>query len=159
MRIALAVLLGGLIAGTLDILSAFASYVPNGATEVGILHYIASGLIGKEAAEAGGAGTAALGLAVHYALTLTMALIFVLAAKAAPALARNPWISGPLYGVLVYGAMTYLIVPHSRVAHWALPHGWSIVGGLMAHCLYVGLPIALMARHVGRLDTAPLSRL
>jgi hypothetical protein len=145
MKILIAIVLGGLTAGALDILSAFATYVPRGATEMGILQYIASGALGPGAMD-GGWRSAAIGLGAHFALTLAMAAVFALASLVLPVVARAAWITGPIYGVIVYAAMTYLIVPHSAVENWKPAEGWALVGGLMAHIFYVGLPIALIAR-------------
>ncbi len=146
MRIVWAIFWGGLVAGGLDILSAFASYVPHGATEIGILKYIASGLTGAGALK-GDAAMALLGLAVHFGLTAIMAAIFVALALRLPRLIERPWLFGCLYGAVVYGAMAYVIVPHSGAPGWKLPAGWDIVSGLLAHCLFVGAPIAHIARH------------
>ena len=75
-----------------------------------------------------------------------MAGIFVVASQRFPALLRQPWLSGPAYGVLIYFVMNYVAVPLSAAPNWKLPQGWAIVGGLLAHCFYVGLPIAAIAR-------------
>jgi hypothetical protein len=146
LKLILAALIGGIVAGALDIVSAFVSLVPHGATEIGILHYIASGVLGPEAANAGGAGTALLGLAVHFALTTAMAGVFVIAARFLPLLTDQAWITGPLYGVGLYFLMSYVAVPLSAVEGWKPGVGWAMVGGLMAHAFYVGLPIALIAK-------------
>jgi hypothetical protein len=145
MRKLWATLLGGAAAGLLDELSAFASLVPRGTPAVRIMQYQASGLIGPRSIS-GGSGTAALGLAVHFSLTLTMAALFVAAASKAPLLLRRPWISGPVYGVLIYFFMNFVAVPLSAAPNWKPGHGWGMVGGLLAHCFYVGLPIAFIAR-------------
>ena len=75
-----------------------------------------------------------------------MAGIFVVASQRFPALLRQPGLSGPAYGVLIYFVMNYIAVPLSAAPNWKLPQGWAIVGGLLPHCFYVGLPIAAIAR-------------
>jgi hypothetical protein len=145
-RIFWAILWGGLVAGTLDILSAFASYVPHGATELGILKYVASGLIGPGAMK-GGDAVALLGLGVHFGLTTIMAAVFVAAAIKLPWLLARPWLWGCAYGLLTYVLMVYIIVPHSGALGWKLPVGWDIVSGLWAHFFFVGTPIAHIAKH------------
>jgi hypothetical protein len=109
-------------------------------------HYQASAVIGPAAANSGGWLTAALGIAVHFTLTTVMAGLFVAAARKFPALLREPWLSGPAYGLLIYFVMTYIAVPLSAAPNWKPATGWSMVGGLLAHCFYVGLPIAAIAR-------------
>lgn len=145
MKTILAILLGGFVAGALDILSAFATYVPTGATEIGILQFIASGALGPDAFT-GGAGAAAIGALIHFGLTTLMAAAYVLGARVLPVLTERAWICGALYGIVVYFLMTYAAVPLSRVEGWDPTPGWSMVSGLMAHIFYVGLPIALIAR-------------
>lgn len=155
MKVVVAIILGGFVAGALDITSAFVTYVPHGATEIGILHFVASGLIGK-AAMNGGLATAVLGLCVHFGLTTLMAALFVTASLWFEGLRRAPWISGIVYGLVVYAVMTYVAVPLSAVASWTPASGWAMVGGILVHCTYVGLPIALIARQVIG-DSAPRS--
>ena len=139
-----AITFGGLLAGSLDIVSAFAAFVPHGASEAGILRFIASGLIGHAALQ-GGAPAAALGLAVHFGLTTIMAAVFVVAALHFEVLIRRPWLSGLTYGVLIWGVMNYVVVPLSGVASWTPDKGWALVGALLGHCFYVGVPIAFAA--------------
>ncbi|HVZ99479.1 MAG TPA: hypothetical protein VG841_04105 [Caulobacterales bacterium] len=146
MRMLTAILLGGLAAGALDIISAFATFLPQGASVSGILHYIASGLIGADAANSGGLATAGLGLAVHFALTTAMAGAYVVAARLAPLLARAPLVCGAIYGVGLYALMTYVIVPMSAAPGWKPAEGWMLASGLFAHTALVGIPIALIAK-------------
>lgn len=149
----LTIILAGLVAGALDILAAFASYTAQGATVQGILTYIASGLLGPGAMQ-GGVTVAWVGLACHFLLTTAMAACYLAAAHRLRALATHPWLWGSVYGVLTWAAMVYVVVPLSGVTSWKLPHGWSIVGGLLAHIFYVGVPIAHIVRH-GMRDAQP----
>lgn len=143
-RILSAIFLGGVTAGTLDIVYAFINWGLMGAGPQVILQSVASGLLGADAYE-GGWGAAALGLAAHFVIALGMAAVFVLAAKGWPRLVRRPWLTGPLYGLLLYGVMSYVIVPLSaspiEPANGAVP----LIKALLAHAFLVGLPIALFA--------------
>ncbi len=141
MRRIVAIVVAGLVAGALDILAAFASYVSQGATVEGILKYIASGLLGASALQ-GGMAMVWLGLLCHFVLTTGMASVFLLAAQRLRALTVHPWLWGSVYGVLTWVAMVYVVVPLSGVVGWKLPEGWSIVSGLLSHIFYVGVPIA-----------------
>jgi len=139
----LAILGGGAGAGAADIVSAIA----NRRDPLMVLQYIASGLIGKIAFE-GGWFSALAGLAVHFGLTTIMAALFVLAARRWAVLWQKPWPAGLCYGVLVYVAMFYVIVPHSAAQAWKTPEGfWRNVSAAMGHAFFVGLPIASAARH------------
>lgn len=111
-----AILLGGLIAGTIDV---GAAALINGASPILILHYIAAGLLGR-AAITGGNDVALLGLVLQWAMSLIIAAVFVTASRAAPILTRS-WISsGLVYGVVIFAVMNYVVVPLS--AAMAKPH-------------------------------------
>jgi hypothetical protein len=104
-----AILLGGLIAGTIDI---FAAALINHINLVVILHSIASGLLGKNAFY-GGWTSAAIGLVLQWAMGLIIAAIYVFASRSIPALARH-WLWGGLaYGVGIYFVMNFVVVPLS----------------------------------------------
>jgi hypothetical protein len=157
----LAVLLGGVVAGVIDITYACTFWaIKAGARPTRIFQSVAAGLLGREAAVAGGAATAALGLALHFFIALTVAVVYYTAARYADALWRRPWVYGPLYGVAVFGVMHYLVVPLSaagtgHAAPFALVwDGLSIV----FHAFGVGLPVALGARAAlrGRADLPPV---
>ena len=150
MKRSTAILLGGFIAGAADITYACVHYnLVYGTPPEAILQSVAAGLIGGEAARAGGWGTAALGLAAHFALTTLMAIIFNIAAKFAPAIARLWAITGPLYGIAIMFVMNYLVVPMSAAGGPAqLPQGPFLYGAIFAHTILVGLPIAWLANRV-----------
>lgn len=65
-------------------------------------HSVASGLLGKEAARAGGWPTALLGYALHYAIILVMVATYWFVARRAPALVRQWLPYGTLYGVWLW---------------------------------------------------------
>lgn len=142
-----AILWGGMAAGTVDMIAATAGNVGRGRAPLDGWRFVASGLIGKSALE-GGWVTGALGLLVHYGLTTIMATLFVLAARRQPGLLRSPWVSGLIYGALIFAAMNYVIVPHSAVPVWKTPQGfWGNLNGAMVHGFFVAVPIVSIARH------------
>jgi hypothetical protein len=108
-----AILLGGVVAGTIDI--GAASAINGFIDPLRILKFIAAGLIGLPAAHAGGIETAALGYALQIGMALIIAAVFVLASNAVPLLKRNWLPAGLAYGVGVYFVMTYVVVPLSRI--------------------------------------------
>lgn len=143
-RVLRPILAATLIAGTLDIISAFAFAGLAGATPLGVLRYVASGPFG-DAVREGGAGWAAIGLAVHFAIMACMAAAFMLAAPRIPVLLRHPIAAGLLYGLLLWLIMYWLVKP-LRWPEAPLPGPlWSIANQLFSHCLLVGLPIAWIA--------------
>jgi hypothetical protein len=104
-----AILLAGIIGGTIDIGSAA---LISGFNPVVIMHAIASGLIGKDSFT-GGAGTAVLGYFLQIAMGTLIAAIYMGATSALPGM-RKRWIpTGIIAGVIIYFVMTYLVVPLS----------------------------------------------
>ncbi len=142
----------GLVVGTLDLLDAFIFFgLRSGAQPVGILHSIAAGAIGREAARAGGVQTAALGLLLHFTIALLIATVYIVASRVAPILRRR-WIAcGLIFGVLAYFVMTFFVVPLSNAGAgqitFALPVTPVLINGLTIHAFGVGLPAAYFASH------------
>jgi hypothetical protein len=143
-----AVLAGGLTAGILDITYAIVAYGFIGVSPRVILQSVASGWLGKSA-YAGGAPAAALGLASHLFITCVMAAIFIAAARRIAWLRAQPLLGGAAFGVAAFIVMNYVVVPLSAAAVQS-PNGVFLVGGLLAHVLLVGLPIAIAARWATR---------
>ena len=144
-----AIVVGTLVAGTLDILSAFVFAGMSGTGPIGVLQFVASGPFGDQAKD--GAGWAIAGLAVHYAIMAAMVAAYVAAARRMPVLARQPVAAGLLYGVLLWLVMYWIVRP-LRWPEMPLPHSaWGIGNALFSHCILVGLPIALIAKKaIGR---------
>jgi hypothetical protein len=133
-----------LVAGTLDILSAFVWSMLLGGSLAGILPSVASGPFGDTLPN--GPMTQILGLVVHFAIMAIMAAVYVLAARTLPALNRNWLIAGLLYGLALWFVMYWIVLP-LRFEGFHHPSAlWPIVRQLISHCLLVGLPIAWIAR-------------
>ena len=117
-----------------------------GTPPIRIFQSIAAGLLGKEAARAGGWGTAALGIALHFVIAFGAVGTYALVARKIPALLRHPWVLGPLYGLLVYAVMTFVVLPLSAAGGGgALPDRPDVLANsLLIHMLGVGLPTTLI---------------
>lgn len=131
------------ISGTLDILFAMILTVAFGRQIGNMLRFVASGPF--PAATGMGASGAILGLVVHFALMAAMVTVFVLAARARPALLDRPALAGLAYGLLTYFAMNWLIVPLRFDAPLPLKP-IAIATQLFAHIVLVGLTTAFVAR-------------
>jgi len=172
----MAIVLGGFVAGALDILYAFIAFGPllptllPGATPltpIEILQSVARGWIGGPAAEAGGMHTALLGAASHFGIAMVMAAVYVLASKPLPMLVRQPILWGFLYGLVLMFVMNYVVTPISAAHashHFASNVGDALsrvqaalaafkirspllfVGTIFTHTVLVAIPIALIAR-------------
>lgn len=137
------ILVATLIAGTLDILSAFVFAGMSGLKPLGVLRFVASGPFG--AAPTPTAGWAAVGLAVHFAIMACMAAAYMLLASRIPPLLRHPVPAGLAYGALLWLVMYWIVLPLRF--EMPLPNTlWGIANALFSHCILVGIPIALVAR-------------
>lgn len=146
---------GGLAAGTFDLVYICSLWAAMGVGPLRILHSIAAGWMGREAASAGGAATALLGLASHYAIAIAMACTYGLASRRWPRLLRNPLRYGALYGVALYLVMNFVVVPLSAAGSGPPRWEWMQVSHLLAHMLLVGIPCALAARLAARIAPTP----
>jgi uncharacterized membrane protein YagU involved in acid resistance len=136
---------GGLVAGTLDIVYACAYWgLRRGVPPRRILQSVAAGLLGKASFD-GGARTAALGLALHFFIALTMAAVYFVGARRWSLLWRRPWLCGAAYGVFLYIVMNYVVVPLSRAAGGSKDPVWVTLS-ILVHALLIGVPCALFAR-------------
>ena len=136
-----AIVLGGLIAATIDI--AAASLI-TGRSPASIMQVIAGGLIGK-ASRDGGIATVILGAVLQEIMGLLIAAIYVVFSKTIPGLQRR-WIpSGLLYGAIIFFVMNYVVVPLS--AWKSAPHFTTLkFAENMAAMLLFGLIVAFFAR-------------
>lgn len=107
-----AVLIAGLIAGTLDAVAASIQYVINRHDNPAkVFRYIASAVF-KEKTKTGELyGWAAVGLVLHYLIATTWAFIFFLFYKPIKNLVGNKYIAGITYGLFVWCMMNFLVVP------------------------------------------------
>ena len=139
------VLAGGLVAGTLDIVYACGYWaLKSGVPVQRILQSVAAGLLGEASFE-GGAGTAALGLVLHYLIALSMSVVYYIVARRWPLLWRRPLLCGATYGLLLYGVMNYVVVPLSAAGPGSKDLLW-ITLSIGVHVLLIGIPIALFTR-------------
>lgn len=140
-----------LIAGVLDISSAFLLFYPKGVSPMAVLQGVAAGLIGRKAAMEGDMATAGLGLATHFFIAFVVASVFYVASRKLVFLTRHAVISGLLYGVVVYGFMYWIVMPLAYpVVHPSLSRDATAV---CVHMFLIGLPIALIVRRYSPLST------
>lgn len=138
----LAVGVGGLAAGTLDL------------TQAGILFgwkiplAIAAGLLGPRAFQ-GGAGIYALGVLVHYFIACSAAGTYYGVSRRLPFMKEHPLVCGLFFGMAVELVMNYVVLPLSAL-HARGPYQLhDILLGLLVHMVVVGLPIAYSVRSFG----------
>jgi uncharacterized membrane protein YagU involved in acid resistance len=136
---------GGITAALLDIALAMSFWwFYSAASPLVILQSIAAGLIGKDSF-AGGLGTVALGAFLHVFIACVMAAVYFLGCLRWPALYQRPVFFGTIYGVILYLAMTYVVLPLSQASPLPFIPSW-FVASVASHIVFVGIPIALVAR-------------
>jgi hypothetical protein len=148
MRILKAGLIAGLAGGALDIIAAMTIYpaMYPGATWMRVLQSVAAGVLGREAARAGGMGTALLGLALHMLIAICAGLVLAYAMKHEAALRRLAPLTGAGFGVAMYYFMQKIVLPLSATGGGGAPDAKGLAVGLAIHIFIFGVPMALIAR-------------
>ena len=146
------ILYAAVLVGVLDITAACINAgVAYGFGPLRVLKGVAGGLLGRSAIQ-GGFATAALGLAMHFTMALTVTTIFYALSRRLP-LPQKLWgvvAVGLLYGAAVFAVNNFATAPflswvRSLYLHTPIlfrpPMGWW---QLIIHLFCVGLPIALV---------------
>ena len=138
------ILITGLIAGTLDILAASTNaYLRSGISPIRVLQFVASGLFGTEAFS-GGLTMAFSGLIIHYMIALSWTLLFFLIYPKLSFLSKNKIVTGILYGIFVWLAMNFVVLPLTAVPKSPFNATQAIVGTVIL-IFMIGLPISILA--------------
>jgi hypothetical protein len=148
-----AVIVGGTIAGALDILFALTFAAVNGTAPMRLLQVVASGALGKSAYE-GGIAAALLGLCLHFGLSYLWAAGFVAGAFRHAQLVRRPALAGALFGIGVYLAMNLIVLPLSAFPHAVTFKQPAATLDLLSHMILFGVPIAVAAASAVRTRVA-----
>src|ERR1041385_4115849 len=139
--------LGALTVGALDILDAITFFgIRNHTSPERIFQSIAAGLLGR-ASFSGGVATAVLGGILHFEIATIIVFTFYGLSRIIPALARRPFLWGPVYGVAVYLVMNYIVLPLSASGGGGTPKALAVlINGVAIHIVGVGIPSAVTAR-------------
>jgi hypothetical protein len=139
----LAIGVGGLIAGTIDLLQAsilFGWDIPL---------TIAAGLLGPQA-QHGGAGTYILGVLLHFFIALSAASIYYAVSLRLTFMREHPLVCGLFFGGAVQEVMNLVVLPLSAL-HARGPYELhDLILGLVVHMIVIGLPISFSVRRFGR---------
>jgi hypothetical protein len=137
--LALPILVGGGVAGLLDMISAYISfgrYMPIG---------IAGGLVGAAGRHIS-VGQYILGLCIHYFIAFSAATTYCLASKKLDFLRDHFIVCGLFYGIGFFLFMQLVVLPLSAY-HAVGPYQYrGLVQGLLAHMFLIGLPISISLR-------------
>ena len=139
----LAIAVGGLTAGTLDLIQALILFGPR------VPLAIAGGLLGRQAFR-GGAGTYALGIVLHFFIAFSAATIYYAASRKLVFLREHPLVCGLFYGAAVEEVMNLVVLPLSAL-HARGPYELhDLILGLVVHMIVIGLPIAYSVRRFAK---------
>jgi hypothetical protein len=138
----LAIGIGGLIVGVLDLTYAIIVYSVH--QPILVPQTIASGVLGAKAYQ-GGFASAALGTVLHFFIALIWASIYYLASRKLKVLVHKAFLCGVAYGAVVYLFMHLVVVPLSAVPPGPTQLVYE-VAEFVWHWFGVGLPIALCVR-------------
>lgn len=138
-----AIITAWLVVGILDISSAIVIWLVRGVGVKRGLQGITSALIGNQSFE-GGFATAAFGFAIHFFIAFVVVTFFYLISRKFPAVTKYAFISGIIYGIVVYLVMYWMVLPNvfptfrHRLGNDAL--------AICIHICLIGLPTALIVR-------------
>ncbi|MEO8405544.1 MAG: hypothetical protein ABI480_13140 [Chitinophagaceae bacterium] len=139
------VLLTWLIAGTLDITSAYIDqYIKTGKFADKMLYYIAGGALGLGKSMQGGFWIGVLGMACHYFIALSFVLLFFLLYPVLKLQRVNKFLLALLYGPFIGLFMRFLVLPLSKLPLNPFNIGKAWIGWLILS-VAIGLPCAIMA--------------
>ena len=152
------ILLGGLVIGVLDFIDASTFYpLYYGITFQQVWWGPASGILGRDAARAGGWNSTLIGILMHFVVAMCIATTYFLISRVIPAVLRHPIVSGFIFGVLANYVMQMVVLPLSArggspSAVFSEPVG-SMLNSIIGHAVLVGLPVALIAAWSARRNT------
>ena len=139
----LAIAVGGLIAGALDLTQAmilFGADIPLA---------IAAGLLGRQAFH-GGVGTYVLGVFLHFFIACSAAAIYYAASRKLEFLTEHPLVCGLFFGIAVQEVMNLIVLPLSAL-HARGPYKLhDLILGLVVHMVVIGLPISFSVRRFAK---------
>ncbi|MEO8712319.1 MAG: hypothetical protein ABI405_09365 [Parafilimonas sp.] len=147
------ILLIGIIAGTLDILTAFIIYsqILHLATPIQMLSNIARAAVSKSLIE-NEKILALIGLLFHYIIAYCFATFYFLIYPRIKFLRKNSIVSGLLYGIFVWAVMNLIVQPltGSKIGPFTfIPLLRTVI--ILIVC--IGLPIAILtARYYKKID-------
>jgi hypothetical protein len=146
----LAIAVGGLVAGTLDLgqaLVLFGTTIPLA---------VAGGLLGPQAFQ-GGTATYVLGVCLHFFIALSAAATYFAASRILRFLTQYALICGLFFGAAVDLFMRLIVLPLSAL-HARGPYEYrDLVQGLLVHMVVIGLPISFSVRQFAKLSTEAIS--
>ncbi|MEO6540270.1 MAG: hypothetical protein ABIN74_04740 [Ferruginibacter sp.] len=140
------ILKAGLLAGTLDIVSAFIhSYIKSGTAPAVILQYISKVAFGKTTFT-DPTVLAITGLLVHFAIAFTWTIIFFFLYTRIKLLRQNRILTAIIYGIFVWTMMSILILPLWNNKPFVFKAENALISALIL-VIAIGLPLSIIAHN------------
>lgn len=134
----------GLLAGTLDGLSAIINFsIQTGKDPSIVFRFIASGVFGKPALN-GGTGMVLWGVLFHYAIAFIFTILFFTLYRRLNLQRINKFLMAVIYGLIVWVCMNLVVVPLSNTPPLVFHLDQAILAAAIL-IVCIGLPISLMA--------------
>lgn len=144
-KLLLTVLCTGWLVGSLDIAAALLHYViVTGNDAAIVLQYIASSIYGNEAF-AGGEKMLVAGFVIHFGIAFFFTMLFFIIYPFVKLQARNPMITGILYGCFIWIVMNLLVLPLTRVDQGTFEL-LTVLTGILILIIAIGIPLSLVAK-------------
>jgi hypothetical protein len=148
-RYAIAVLLAGIISGSLDLTFAFTFHgLRSGVSPIRVLQSIASGWLGNDAFQ-DGTFAPILGFFSHYGILIGASALYLIAMLRLRWMTAHAYLYGMAFGVLIYAFMHLVVLPLSNAPHFKA----TVVGttcDFAMHLLVIGPAIALSLKRFAK---------
>jgi hypothetical protein len=139
-------LLTVLIAGTLDLLSAYIDiFIRTGKISKRMFQYIAGGALGLQNSLKGGVPVILLGIFFHYFIVFCFTLFFFLLYRKTRFFGLNKYLIALFYGFFIWAVMNLIVLPLSALPPSTIDLGGALKAGLILS-IAIGLPVSLSAR-------------
>jgi hypothetical protein len=138
-------LITGLIAGTLDILSAYTSiFIRTGHISKHMFQYIAGGALGLKNTLDGGVPIILLGIFFHYFIAFSFVVFFFYLYSKNRVFGLNKYFAALLYGFFIWAVMNFVVLQLSALPSPTIKLGNALLDGSIL-AVMIGLPSALSA--------------
>jgi hypothetical protein len=139
-------LLTVLVAGTLDILSAYTnSFIRSGHISRKMFQYIAGGALGLKNSLDGGLPVILLGVFFHYFIVFCFTAFFFFLYRKNRVFGLNKYVAALVYGVFIWAVMNLVVLPLSALPSRTITLGNALLDALIL-AVMIGLPVSLSAR-------------
>ena len=143
----------GLLAGTLDILSAcLQAYIARSISPETVLRFIASGAFGKPAFT-GGWQMPFIGLLFHYIIAYSFTILFFLLYPSIKLMRKSIVLTAVVYGTFIFVVMNLVVLPLTKITRAPIQPDKAVI----ATCILIvaiGLPLSIFARKFYRHRTS-----